>query len=231
MKAKEWAAKLLELIHSVDDDSEATSEAYMSAVEALSKECLDIATMRLGGALTGQGSMGAIKNTLLLNALREASVKWEAVVHRVTTQLGRQPYFPLMRGGFYLSFITSLDTLFDTPGKSTADLDATQIELREFSEALGYKDVTVINIILDRYQVVVTNRKLADIRDYVGKFGELRDLTQKGNNGSLSVREEEDKAYLQQWLATKRGGLITMLEKADGMDKLRMYQAFGTLHE
>lgn len=169
MKAKEWVKHFLLL----SEDS----QEFQEAVEKLLVECNEILATRMQNINPRQHSFrnGALER--IVNAYREANVKWDAVCHALLIAKRERDgdeaaiSWPLVRGFLLVSKV--LSSLDDTQLK---DVEKAEVfhDYREIAKRLGYENDPIFkvmaNMVLEKTHTAVAdeirqiNHELTKIR-------------------------------------------------------------------
>lgn len=171
MKAKEWVVRLTAQVQNATDATteqlgEVLWENYSVSCTALMKECLEIVTLRTKNAQKKDyRSYGfRLENNTETNALREAMVKWKAVVHGVTEKLGDTPPFPLVNGALFLPWLTHLDTVIEDEKTSWSEAQAVLAGLEEMAGKLliAQEKYVIVRFVMAREKILGKKNKLID---------------------------------------------------------------------
>lgn len=223
MKAKEWVAVLLPLMQ-----DPVRSEEFLQQVELLAKECNELLIARLKG-INFRWRRNADERVVA--AFREASVKWEAVVHAIQIKLGEPPTFPLMRGAVLLPHVTRLIESLDDKKLSPSEAREEYNFLMLMASRLGYRDEKWLTVMLDMLNERVTMQSVGMVQDFAIKWRRYGFLARAeiNDDGTFTERDREELRELESWLVQHRPMIRESLHALSPQQKMAALLSIGTV--
>ena len=221
MKAKEWIAKLVPLAR-----NDAGAEEYQQLVQALTTECVEIFKVRLRNINT---DWRRTSDERMIAAFREASVKWDAVVHGVQVELQGTPPFPLMRGALLLPHLTSLLEDIQNNRITHQSARAMQKFLVTAAERLGWNRFPYLHALFNMLDARLQSGASAQIKGYVESMQRYHHLRQRQAEGTLTPQELATIPQLEMWLINNRRETMSELNGMSPRQKLAAMLTMGAL--
>jgi hypothetical protein len=220
MKAKEWVKLLKPLTEEVIKRSKEKSEeatqvydAYSTAADKLYNECKEIIDMRMNGFKEAGPKNtwlnGNHINDKMVNAIREASVKYRAITHALRTELNVEVIpFPLMDCAMFMPMLISFQNTVMDGKRDYVTLKRYLEEVTKMATDLQMLDDDLVKFFLNSCKEAVSTQGTAEYFQALGDFNYLINVTK---------RQAEDSGQNPMAVLLRTDGAKEMMLKVRGL--------------
>lgn len=190
MKAKEWVAYFIGFIRDLNAN---LTKSSIEKEESLK----EIVNFLISDSLKGyRHRLTRDNQELFIQTLRIAAVKYDAVLHQVTLELGSKPPVPFIKGAILLYCLEPYFDYTKNSFKKNNDL----LFFKEIAKRLGYLEVEEIKKFFDLAAEKYNNQLADDFIEFSRVQEKLQLLIMKDKGCRLSDEDTKEKKLLVDWL-------------------------------
>jgi hypothetical protein len=150
---KPFAQKVLELMNNTTEEAEKAYKDWCEQTDQLFNECSEVIQMRMKGyspSKVGYFSSSDGGTTRMVNAIREASIKYNQVYVSLCQELGVEELpFPMMKSALFMPTLISLQKAVDESEFTPQELRQLYNQAEGMAKSLLFQDDKIVKSIFE----------------------------------------------------------------------------------
>jgi hypothetical protein len=181
---KPFAQKVLELMNNSTEEAEKAYKDWCDQTDQLFNECSEVIQMRMKGynpSKPGYFSSADGGTTRMVNAIREASVKYNQVYLLLCQELGVEELpFPMMKSALFMPTLISLQKAVDESEFTPTELRELYQQADGMAKSLLLQDDKIVKSILHYCNQAIAHKspnlsqRVGGIEEFISKYVRVR---------------------------------------------------------